>query len=73
RPNALAIIGGETAFDLLGRLGATGLWVHGVFADVVSYGTIQGGILDGRPCMLKGGSVGPDDAVIQMLDRFSSG
>lgn len=73
RPDALAIIGGETAFDLLGRLGATGLWVHGVFADVVSYGTIQGGVLDGRPCMLKGGSVGPDDAVIQMLDRFSSG
>lgn len=70
-PEGLAIIGGETAFDLFGRLGATGLWVHGVFADVVSYGTIQGGILGGRPFMLKGGSVGPADAVIQMLDRFS--
>jgi uncharacterized protein YgbK (DUF1537 family) len=72
RPEGLAVIGGETAFDLFGRLGATGLWVHGVFADVLSYGTIQGGVLDGRPCMLKGGSVGPTDAVIQMLDRFSS-
>ena len=71
-PEGLAIIGGETAFDLFGRLGATGLWVHGVIADVVSYGTIQGGILGGRPFMLKGGSVGPADAVIQMLDRFSS-
>jgi uncharacterized protein YgbK (DUF1537 family) len=71
-PEGLAIIGGETAFDLLGRLGVTGLWVHGVFADVISYGTIEGGILDGRPCMLKGGSVGSSDAVIQMLDRFSS-
>jgi len=71
-PEGLAIIGGETAFDLLGRLGVIQLWIHGVLADVVSYGTIQRGILDGRPCMLKGGSVGPDDAVIQMLDFFSS-
>jgi D-threonate/D-erythronate kinase len=71
-PEGLAIIGGETAYDLLGRIGVTRLWIHGVFADVVSYGTIQGGILDGHPCMLKGGSVGPDDAVIQMLDCFSS-
>jgi hypothetical protein len=70
-PEGLAIIGGETAFDLFGRIGVTQLWIHGVFADVVSYGTIQGGILDGRPCMLKGGSVGPDDAVIRMLDVFS--
>ncbi|MEI8190278.1 MAG: four-carbon acid sugar kinase family protein [candidate division NC10 bacterium] len=71
-PEGLAIIGGETAFNLLGRIGVTQLWIHGVFADVVSYGTIQGGILDGRPCMLKGGSVGPDDVVIQMLNVFSS-
>ena len=71
-PEGLAIIGGETAFDLLGRIGVTQLWIHGVFADVVSYGTIQGGMLDGRPCMLKGGSVGPDDAVIRMLDVFSA-
>jgi uncharacterized protein YgbK (DUF1537 family) len=70
-PDGLAIIGGETAFDLLGRLGATRLRIYGVFADVISYGTIKGGILDGCPCMLKGGSVGPDDAVIQMVD-FSS-
>jgi uncharacterized protein YgbK (DUF1537 family) len=71
-PEGLAIIGGETAFDLLGRIGVTQLWIHGVFADVVSYGTLQGGILDGRSCMLKGGSVGPDDAVIRMLDVFTS-
>jgi uncharacterized protein YgbK (DUF1537 family) len=71
-PEGLAIIGGETAFDLLGRIGVTGLWIHGVFADVVSYGTIQGGVLDGRPCVLKGGSVGPEDAVIRMLDVFAS-
>jgi uncharacterized protein YgbK (DUF1537 family) len=70
-PEGLAIIGGETAFDLLRRIGATGLWIHGVLADVVSFGTIQGGILDDRPCMLKGGSVGPDDAVIRMVDHFA--
>jgi uncharacterized protein YgbK (DUF1537 family) len=70
-PEGLAIIGGETAFDLLGRIGATGLWIHGVLADVVSFGTIQGGILDGRPCMLKGGSVGPQDAVIRMVERLA--
>jgi uncharacterized protein YgbK (DUF1537 family) len=70
-PEGLAIIGGETAFDLLGQIGATGLWVHGLLADVVSFGTIQGGILDGRPCMLKGGSVGPEDAVIRMVDHFA--
>ena len=72
-PDGLAVVGGETAFALLTRLGAVRLRVYGLLENVVSCGTIEGGMLDGAPFMLKGGSVGTDDAVVKMLDHFKRG
>jgi uncharacterized protein YgbK (DUF1537 family) len=68
QPDGLGIVGGETAMALLGRLAAERVTVYGRASEVIAYGVIQGGSMHGCRLVTKGGSVGPDDAVVQMID-----
>jgi uncharacterized protein YgbK (DUF1537 family) len=71
-PDGLAVIGGETAFQLLGRMGARRLDVLGHRAEVIARAQISGGVMNGCRWVSKGGSVGPDDAACQMLSLLTS-
>jgi uncharacterized protein YgbK (DUF1537 family) len=68
----LAVIGGETAYELLHRLGARSLQVFQQNAEVIASARIGGGVMDGCRFVSKGGSVGPDDAACQMLSLLTS-
>jgi uncharacterized protein YgbK (DUF1537 family) len=72
-PDGLGIIGGETAYHVLRRLGVSRLQVVGRRNEVISCGTAWDGLLRNRPFAMKGGSVGPDDAVIMMVAYLRSG
>ena len=72
KPDGLAVIGGETAYQLLLRLGARRLDVSGQQAEVIARSRIIGGLMDGCRFVSKGGSVGPDDAASQMLSLLTS-
>jgi uncharacterized protein YgbK (DUF1537 family) len=72
-PQALAIIGGETAYQLLTRLGTRTLEVRGRVEEVVSFGIILDGALAGVPFAMKGGSVGAENAVVAMIDLLAAG
>ena len=69
---ALAVIGGETAYQLLRRLGARRLEVFERKAEVIAISRIGSGVMDGCRFVSKGGSVGPDDAACQMLSLLTS-
>jgi len=71
-PDGLAVIGGETAYHLLRRLGARRLNVLGRQAEVIASSRIVGGFMDGCRFVSKGGSVGADDAASQMLSLLTS-
>jgi hypothetical protein len=73
RPDGLGIIGGETAKQLLSRLGANRLVVHGRMSEVIAYGIISDGVMSGCPLTTKGGSVGPEAAVVEMIDYLLQG
>jgi uncharacterized protein YgbK (DUF1537 family) len=70
--DGLAVIGGETAFQLLRRLGAQRLEVFRSQAEVIACSRISGGVMDGCRFVSKGGSVGADDAARQMLSLLST-
>jgi uncharacterized protein YgbK (DUF1537 family) len=71
-PDGLAVIGGETAYQLLNRLGARRLDVFNCQAEVIASSRIASGVMDGCRFVSKGGSVGPDDAACQMLSLLTS-
>jgi uncharacterized protein YgbK (DUF1537 family) len=71
-PDGLAVIGGETAFELLRRLGARRLDVLAHQAEVIACSRIAGGVMDSCRFVSKGGSVGPHDAACQMLSLLTS-
>lgn len=71
KPDGLGIIGGETAYHVLERLGAQRLEVFERQAEVIAGSRIVGGVMDGRRFVCKGGSVGPEDAVLQMLSLLT--
>lgn len=70
-PDGLGVVGGETAYQLLRRLGARELEVFESEAEVIAVSRIVGGSMDGRRFVSKGGSVGPDDAACQMLSLLT--
>jgi uncharacterized protein YgbK (DUF1537 family) len=70
--DGLAVIGGETAYQLLRRLGAQRLDVLKSQAEVIAISRITGGSMDGCRFVSKGGSVGTDDAACQMLSLLTS-
>lgn len=67
-PDGLGIIGGETSLHLLSRLQVGRIMVYGRIAEVAAYGLMKDGLMSSCPLTTKGGSVGPENAVIQMLD-----
>jgi len=71
--DGLGIIGGETAYHLFQHLGAGRLRVTGRIAEVISYGVMMDGSLAGCPFVMKGGSVGPDDALELMIRYLRTG
>lgn len=73
KPDGLGVVGGETAFHLFRGLQAGRLEVHGRMSDVIAYGVIGDGLLAGCPFTSKGGSVGPDDSVVKMIEYLRSG
>jgi len=71
--NGLGIVGGETAYHLFQCLGISRLRVSGRMAEVIAYGTLLDGALAGCPFAMKGGSVGPDDALELMIRYLRTG
>ena len=73
QPDGLGIIGGETAVHLFDILQVGRVKVYGRVSEVIAYGTMEDGGM--RQCRLvtKGGSVGPEDAVVQMIDHLLGG
>jgi uncharacterized protein YgbK (DUF1537 family) len=71
-PDGMAVIGGETAYQLLRLLGARRLDVLQRQAEVIACSRIAGGVMDGCRFVSKGGSVGPNDAACQMLSLLTS-
>ena len=70
--DGLAVIGGETAYELLRRLGARRLDVLRSHAEVIADSRINGGSMDGCRFISKGGSVGSEDAARRMLALLTS-
>ena len=68
-PRSLVIVGGETSFALLQRLGATRVEVRGRFMPLVAVGTVTTGIAAGVTLVTKGGSGGDADALTALLER----
>jgi uncharacterized protein YgbK (DUF1537 family) len=66
-PDALGVIGGETAFAVLKGLGCRRLAIRGWTDEVVATGRMMDGAMAGAPFASKGGSVGGDDSVLAML------
>jgi uncharacterized protein YgbK (DUF1537 family) len=71
-PDGLGIIGGETAFELLKRLGATQLAVQSRQEEVISCGMMLDGRARNLPLATKGGSVGREAAVVTMLNYLQN-
>jgi uncharacterized protein YgbK (DUF1537 family) len=66
-PDAVGIIGGETAFRILRLLGTTELRVEGREEPGLTYGVLADGELCGCAFATKGGSVGSPDACVRMV------
>ncbi len=69
-PDALGIIGGETAYRILRMLRTTRLQVTGREQAGMSYGRIVDGELSGCSFVTKGGSVGSPEACRLMVGRL---
>jgi len=68
RPDGLGIVGGQTAYLLMSQLGVSRLTVGGRMAEVIARGVMVDGTMAGCPIATKGGSVGDNDAVVQMFE-----
>lgn len=63
----IIIIGGDTSFRILKKLGVNRLSVLGMLEPGVSFSRIMDGNIEGIELYMKGGSVGGEDTVINML------
>jgi uncharacterized protein YgbK (DUF1537 family) len=72
RPDSLGVIGGETAYHLMHQMQTRGLQVYARQAEIIAYTRMLGGRMDGCPMVCKGGSVGPEDAILQMLSILTT-
>jgi uncharacterized protein YgbK (DUF1537 family) len=70
RPDALGMVGGETSYHLLHALNAGVLRVFGRISEVMPFGAIADGDLRGCLFATKGGSVGTDDSIAEMIRYF---
>jgi uncharacterized protein YgbK (DUF1537 family) len=68
-PCALVLVGGETAFRVLGALGDPGLWIERSPAPLAVCATILDGPLAGTPLVTKGGSTGPPERLAMLVEE----
>ena len=73
QPDGIGIIGGETAYAVLMECKVKELRVKGRISEVMPYGIIKGGILTDSVFVTKGGSVGEENSIIQMIDFLRNG
>ncbi len=66
-PATLILIGGETSYAILRRLGTGAIAVHGRIAPLVAYGTILDGAAAGTVLVTKGGSGGEPDVLAAIV------
>ena len=66
-PDAVGVVGGETAYRILRLLRTTRLEVEGRGQPGLPYGVIEDGELQGCAFSTKGGSVGTPDACVRMV------
>jgi uncharacterized protein YgbK (DUF1537 family) len=71
-PDGLGIVGGETAYHLMQGLGAERLEVYQRHIEIIACARISGGVMDGKRMVCKGGSVGREDAVLQMISLLTT-
>ena len=72
RPAALLLIGGETAFHVLARIGHPRLVVEGEPAPLSVRATLADGMLVGMPIVTKGGSSGPPDRLRVLMEGVTA-
>jgi len=64
----LVLLGGDTSFSILDSLGTRVVKIEGQIEQAIDYGTIIDGKMGGCSIILKGGSVGNRDSVVNMLN-----
>lgn len=64
----LILIGGETALNILGTFKVSNIRILGRIIDGISFGIISDGLLEGKEILIKGGSVGDTNSVINMVN-----
>jgi uncharacterized protein YgbK (DUF1537 family) len=67
RPAAMILVGGETAYHVLARLGHPRLGVDGAPAPLAVRATILDGAFSGMPVVTKGGSSGPPERLAELI------
>ena len=65
----LILIGGETSFHILKTLGVKKIIIKGQIEAGIDYGIIGDGYMKEMEIIIKGGSVGDDDAVLKMINH----
>jgi uncharacterized protein YgbK (DUF1537 family) len=74
RPSGLALVGGETAYQVLEGLGLPSLWIEARLCPMVVRARLMSGAYGGLALISKGGSTGSADvvgAIIRQLGRRS--
>ena len=66
-PRAMVLVGGETAYAVLGALGHPRLGVEGAPAPLAVRATVLDGVLAGMPLVTKGGSTGPPERLADLI------
>lgn len=69
RAGTLVLIGGETSYAVLARLGATELAVRGRWAPLVAVGEVLAGVAAGAVLISKGGSGGDPGTLARLLGQ----
>jgi uncharacterized protein YgbK (DUF1537 family) len=64
----LILIGGETGFNILKSLQVKTLKIMGRISDGISYGLISDGLIRNKELILKGGSVGDINSIVNMVN-----
>jgi len=66
--SGIILVGGDTSYNVLRQLAATRLEIRGMIEPGVDYGIVSDGIIKGWPIVLKGGSVGNADTLVDMIN-----
>jgi len=70
RCETITISGGETAYHVMGFLGAKGMRLIDEIASGIPVGIVLGGMAEGLPLITKSGGFGECDAFVQILNYF---